>query len=317
MAKDKLTEEDIVKSNNLQFTRSNSSKRQRTFGAPSTDENGSEGSRSAEKEKKHEEDGEDRRQSSESVHSQSASHAHNAAQDKDDDEEKDNQDEDDGAEADFVPTKTYAMPENVVVVTGEEDDECLFQTRAKLYRLSVRGTSSSEKADANNMEWIEVGVGPLKILERTTNGHSVGRLVLRREDRKGGVGTKLLINTRLNQYVTVGKQGDKMVRILCINFAEDHSPASATPAGATSSSTSAVPATSHALLSVLDQSSNGSHDVSAAVGQQHSSLTPQTYLLKLRDAKVWRSTSYSLPFSSVAQRTVSLSTGMQRYFFFH
>lgn len=286
MAKDKLTEEDIVKSNNLQFTRSNSSKRQRTFGAPSTDENGSEGSRSAEKEKKHEGDGEDRRQSSESVLSQSASHAHHATEDKEDDEEKDTQEEDDGAEADFVPTKTYAMPENVVVVTGEEDDECLFQTRAKLYRLSVRGTSSAEKADANNMEWIEVGVGPLKILERTTDGHSVGRLVLRREDRKGGVGTKLLINTRLNQYVTVGKQGDKMVRILCINFAEDHGPATATSAGASSSSSSAAPATSHALLSVLDQSSKGSHDVSAAVGQQHSSLTPQTYLLKLRDTKV-------------------------------
>ena len=33
-------------------------------------------------------------------------------------------------------------------------------------------------------------------------------------------GTKLLFNVRLNQYVSIAKQGDKMIRILCVNYAD-------------------------------------------------------------------------------------------------
>lgn len=34
------------------------------------------------------------------------------------------------------------------------------------------------------------------------------------------IGTKLLLNVRLNQYLTVTKQGDKMVQLICVNYAD-------------------------------------------------------------------------------------------------
>ena len=125
-------------------------------------------------------------------------------------------------------TKTYALPENVVVVTGEEEEECLLQVRVKLFRLAKKhieklenknkkDNSSDEpvsNADvnlANQVEWVEVGIGPLKILRNKPNSEldklnafsavggsdsslnssssiSSGRLVMRREDKKGGIG---------------------------------------------------------------------------------------------------------------------------------
>lgn len=115
-----------------------------------------------------------------------------------------------------VFTKTYALPENVTVITGEEQELCLLQTRAKLYRLVVNShhatssSSSSKGNKAENMEWIEVGVGPLKVLEHQETVNSTAadydkngndqegvnsvekkllrRLVMRREDKKGGLG---------------------------------------------------------------------------------------------------------------------------------
>ncbi len=34
------------------------------------------------------------------------------------------------------------------------------------------------------------------------------------------VGTKLMLNVRLNQYLTVDKQSDKMVRLICVNYSD-------------------------------------------------------------------------------------------------
>ncbi len=134
-------------------------------------------------------------------------------------------------DAELSPGKvytTYALPENVVIVTGEEDDECLFSIRVKLYRLGVKSNiqvappkseedrkiadQSESKLDINAAEWIEIGVGPMKVLrqkvdvlamegdkienlgdatsvppEREGNNRIV-RLVIRREDKKGGIG---------------------------------------------------------------------------------------------------------------------------------
>lgn len=133
-----------------------------------------------------------------------------------------------------VYTKIYPMPENVVVLTGEENDECLLVTRAKMYRLDIdpRNVSGSSQTNGeaekevdasshdkssegleekvildelksdnhekekdvaqgktSNPEWIEVGVGPLKLLKtNSTGGSSFVRLVMRREDKKGGIG---------------------------------------------------------------------------------------------------------------------------------
>lgn len=137
----------------------------------------------------------------------------------------------------------YTLPE-VVVINGEEQDQCLLQVRAKLFRLhtaqpivpSSTTTSSAEHnedttatnedkekvikvvpkiptssvfslelpkpAEADNTtsksaEWVEVGIGPVKLLQSqqessdsTGNGKKkqVGRLVMRREEKKGGIG---------------------------------------------------------------------------------------------------------------------------------
>lgn len=150
-------------------------------------------------------------------------------------------------------TKIYHMPENVTIVTGEEGEECVLQTRAKLFRLQIgsntqaslekdvaesggsaaTGDKKDEKSTAEEKttvgslsagaEWIEVGIGPVKILKSKVEGEgsneetkgSQARLVMRREEKKGGIGTKLMLNVRLNQFVSVAKQADKMLRLLC------------------------------------------------------------------------------------------------------
>lgn len=177
----------------------------------------------------------------------------NENNDKDEDEGNNSEDEvdtnDSGAQSSM---KVINMPENLKIVTGEEDDECLLQFRAKLYRLTSRTNTlnvSSESNSANFVtapatilteeskhcdekvevkdkeniltevsavqngaivtsadaaaEWVEVGIGPLKVLvnkqqqkplESSVDGigsgssSSGGRLVMRREEKKGGIG---------------------------------------------------------------------------------------------------------------------------------
>ena len=65
----------------------------------------------------------------------------------------------------FKPIVTL---DEVEVKTGEEDDECLFSHRAKLYRF-----------DADLRQWKERGLGDMKILKNTATGKS--RVVMRRE----------------------------------------------------------------------------------------------------------------------------------------
>ena len=158
--------------------------------------------------------------------------------------------------------KIISLPENLKLVTGEEDDECMLQMRAKMFRLNAHieainnvskngGNNSSSGASncssnstdnnhneaetsvtastgsdtvtaavdqavlaANSVldavvkeksqsstkakpasatkaaEWVEVGIGPLKILNRRNGGNvpGSGRLVMRREDKQGGIG---------------------------------------------------------------------------------------------------------------------------------
>ena len=96
-----------------------------------------------------------------------------------DDEGEDDQDEDAPA---TTSMKIISLPENIKLITGEEDDDSLLQMRAKLYRLNTHSTDSSiatsgtttyavdqlSSIDINTAEWIEVGVGPLKILQHKT-----------------------------------------------------------------------------------------------------------------------------------------------------
>ncbi|XP_017317433.2 RANBP2-like and GRIP domain-containing protein 5/6 isoform X1 [Ictalurus punctatus] len=60
------------------------------------------------------------------------------------------------------------MPEKVDLVTGEEDEECLYTIRAKLFRF-----------DNETHQWKERGVGNLKFLKNNQNGRL--RVLMRRE----------------------------------------------------------------------------------------------------------------------------------------
>lgn len=183
--------------------------------------------------------------------------------DKKDSKEGDEDDSDpiDGEHAEEqVYGKVYPMPDNVSVVTGEENEECIIQVRAKLFRLSVpsdsiRAPDSAQEVRSNSSsgsalpsddsakveekieevsptvvknssegniskegeislpetksksigEWVEVGIGPVRILKQKDSVHfqkdsSLGdscsthsskkRLVMRREDKKGGRGKR-------------------------------------------------------------------------------------------------------------------------------
>ena len=81
------------------------------------------------------------------------------------------QDEDDGApengpDPHFEPI--IPLPELVTVTTGEEDEEIVFQHRAKVYRF-----------DPDKKEWKDRGVGDIKILKHKTEKKF--RVLLRRE----------------------------------------------------------------------------------------------------------------------------------------
>ncbi|XP_052846116.1 E3 SUMO-protein ligase RanBP2 [Drosophila gunungcola] len=88
------------------------------------------------------------------------------------------------AEEDYVPTAQFApviaLPELVEVVTGEENEDVLFEHRAKLLRW-----------DRQSNEWKERGLGNMKILRDRSNPNQV-RLLMRREQVH-----KLCCNQRL------------------------------------------------------------------------------------------------------------------------
>jgi hypothetical protein len=262
MAKDKLNDEEAAKSSLFE----SSTKRQRTskagFGGGGFGDNQSVGS-----------SGND----DDIVNTTDGSHKSLFAPTNENevDEENDGVDEDTGS-PDAVYTKTYALPENAIVVTGEEHEDCLLQVRVKLFRLnfkskpvtsnpslanimtttrdsdlgmgiyteqqpsidtveneeySIRDKAivpssgnglqalSVESADMSAAEWVEVGIGPLKLLQsrgplstqsnnctekdasssqasRELEGlqfKQMARIVMRREEKKGGIGENTIL----------------------------------------------------------------------------------------------------------------------------
>ena len=75
-----------------------------------------------------------------------------------------NQDSED-AHIHFEPV--IPLPDKITVKTGEEDEECIFKSRGKLFRFT-------------NSEWKERGIGEIKIL-RSLLGNKLSRLLMRRE----------------------------------------------------------------------------------------------------------------------------------------
>lgn len=68
-----------------------------------------------------------------------------------------------GTEEEYDPhyDPIVPLPEAIVVSTGEEDEEVLFNERSKLFRY-----------DAENKEWKERGVGQMKILHHPVNSNA-------------------------------------------------------------------------------------------------------------------------------------------------
>lgn len=136
--------------------------------------------------------------------------------------------------------KIYQLPE-VPVVTGEENEVCVYQLRVKLYRLVQRDSSvptrdsaltpqpdadssttsagaASGQAASSSLEWAEVGLGPVKLLRSTASDGKTTtyRLVMRRESKPGGPGTKVLLNVGLRRYVVFSRVGDRAVQLVCL-----------------------------------------------------------------------------------------------------
>jgi len=109
--------------------------------------------------------------------------------------------------------------EPVEVFTGEENEECLFKTRAKLYRLSM--------VDAKR-EYKEQGSGTVRVnvpkeLSAPAEGEQAPevikpRIVMRRE----GV-YKLLLNATLWDGMPIEKASDVILRFTCVSATDDSS----------------------------------------------------------------------------------------------
>lgn len=112
---------------------------------------------------------------------------------------------------DFVPTAEFApvipLPEKVVVVTGEEGLQVVFEDRAKLLRF-----------DSNTKEWKDRGIGQMKILHSPNDGYY--QMLMRRE-----LVHKICCNQRLSADLELKpiKSSDKAMSWIGQDFSEGES----------------------------------------------------------------------------------------------
>jgi hypothetical protein len=148
------------------------------------------------------------------------------------------------ASASGLPPATAARFSGVKTHSGEEGESVCTSVRTKLYKLknqeekveshgappppppsSSSSSSSSSTATAKapgvavvdkskkRMEWVEVGTGPIKVLQRTDDGSA--RMVMRRESHPGGPGIQLVLNVLLKGKCSVKKHSEKAVSLTC------------------------------------------------------------------------------------------------------
>jgi len=140
---------------------------------------------------------------------------------------KDNETDDPTTESVFLSTEA-GDPAN-----GEENEKCILQHRAKLYRLvekkenpsQTEGEESEKKEDEKDSqkkeatvekEWKEVGTGPVRVLQHLSEKGQY-RIVQRRETSPGGAGTKLILNVKVTPTEThVERHGEKHIRLTTI-----------------------------------------------------------------------------------------------------
>lgn len=158
-------------------------------------------------------------------------------------------------EANNVSAKAvFSLPSEVEEFNGEENEVCVMQLRAKLYRLCGNNmqtlqhqeedrkednhddnneNTATETSSAATLEqdltvfsWKETGTGPLRILQQRqlppkdveqNSRNTSTRVVQRRESTPGGQGTKVILNIPIRRETVVHRQGDKHVMISTVS----------------------------------------------------------------------------------------------------
>ncbi|XP_071455699.1 E3 SUMO-protein ligase RanBP2 isoform X2 [Hetaerina americana] len=108
------------------------------------------------------------------------------------------QEEDDGDHIHFQPV--IPLPDKVPLHTGEEDEQILYQHRAKLYRWCAG-------------EWKERGCGDIKLLKHQETGRV--RMLMRREQV-----LKLCLNHYVTDEVKLTPKGDRAWQWTAVDFSE-------------------------------------------------------------------------------------------------
>ena len=151
------------------------------------------------------------------------------------------------------------LPQNYVLQSGEEDETVLLELRGKTWRRGRATTASSKeqqrggggasfratlrvgldernnksrirgpqqekwhrhRVHATDLEWLEVGTGPLKVLQssppQSGGGGGSARLVQRRESTPGGSATVVILNLPLSATGawTVTSPSEKHVQVM-------------------------------------------------------------------------------------------------------
>lgn len=127
------------------------------------------------------------------------------------------------------------------VLNGEQNEKCVHEVNAKLYRLDKRYASNTtitadtsaaqRRTEETSTElppiWVQLGVGPVRLLrstlvqasdsekddKHTTHEKPQGRILMRRESNLSKKGTEILLNVALKCIIDVAKQGDFAVRM--------------------------------------------------------------------------------------------------------
>lgn len=108
-------------------------------------------------------------------------------------------------DADSKSSSTTSSPSSKNVSTGEENEECKFMVRARLYQL---GGSGGDKEESK--QWMDKGYGFVKVNEDCTSGDA--RVLMRAESV-----LRVLFNVRLFQGMQYEQLQDRNVRFAAID----------------------------------------------------------------------------------------------------
>jgi len=136
-------------------------------------------------------------------------------------------------QSDDADDPVLTLPDSYDGKSGEEDEEVVFDSRCKAFRWGKRSRpredgetgklapsiphstdSDIKPAEVENEEeikpeWIEVGLGALKLLQQRTNpSNSYARIVLRRQTQPSDTPTTILLNFFIGKESTATAQAD-------------------------------------------------------------------------------------------------------------